>query len=411
MSTQRGTPGHDLSSLKIDDDARSSGKGGKWLGPFAAGLFFVLVIAGLIVRFRDPKPEVEVTTARGAVNVQAALLNASGYVTPRRRSSVAAKITSRVVFLNSEEGIHVRQGDVLALLDCTNPDSALVSAKADRDAMQSTMDDLVVNLGNAERELKRTQDLEAAGVQTPQALDAAQTLVTSYRARIASTKVQVTAADAKIGVAQMAVNDCTVRAPYDGQVVSKDAQLGEMVSPISAGGGFTRTGVATIVDMNSLEVEVDVNESYIARVKPSQKVISTLDAYPDWQIPSKVRTIIPTADRQKATVKVRISFDKLDPRILPDMGVKVAFLGDEPPAVVGKAAVAKALIPRAAVRQQDGKPTVFLVRDGKLEHRAVSLGADRGEDVEVLAGVSEGDRIVVKGPENLQEGQAVQIKQ
>src|SRR5262249_22717307 len=151
--------------------------------------------------------------------------------------------------------------------------------------------------------------------------------VQSYEARIALVKEQIHAAEAKIQVAQQDVDNAIIRAPFAGMVVSKDAQRGEIVSPVSAGGGFTRTGIATIVDMTSLEVEVDVNESYIARVQPGQKVTATLDAYPDWQIPAKVRTIIPTADRQKATVKVRISFDKLDPRILPDMGVKVSFLG------------------------------------------------------------------------------------
>src|SRR5256885_10210817 len=149
----------------------------------------------------------------------------------------------------------------------------------------------------------------------------------SLKAKIELAKQQVAASEARIGVAQQAVDNCTIRAPFAGIVVSKDAQVGEMVSPISAGGGFTRTGIATVVDMKSNEIEVDVNESYIARVHDGQKVTAILDAYPDWEIPSHVRTIIPTADRQKATVKVRISFDKLDPRILPDMGIKVTFLG------------------------------------------------------------------------------------
>jgi RND family efflux transporter MFP subunit len=190
-------------------------------------------------------------------------------------------------------------------------------------------------------------------------------------------------------------------------VVSKDAQVGEMVSPLSAGGGFTRTGIATIVDMASIETEVDVNESYIARVVPGQRVEAVLDAYPDWRIPSKVRTVIPTADRQKATVKVRISFDALDPRILPDMGVKVSFLADEKPA--GQVAP-RALIPAAALRHSDGKQVVFLFRDGTVERRAVSIGVTRGSDVEVLGGLSAGDRVVVAGPEDLHDGQKVKVK-
>jgi RND family efflux transporter MFP subunit len=180
-----------------------------------------------------------------------------------------------------------------------------------------------------------------------------------------------------------------------------------MVSPISAGGGFTRTGIATIVDMASIEIEVDVNESYIARVDAGQRVEAVLDAYPDWRIPAKVRTVIPTADRQKATVKVRISFDKLDPRILPDMGVKVSFLAGEQAA--GQAA-AKAVIPREAARTLDGQSVVFLFRDGVLERRAVSLGAQIGGDVQVTAGLAPGDKVVVAGPAAMRDGQRAKLK-
>jgi RND family efflux transporter MFP subunit len=414
MGTQPHTPVPDLSSLKIDDSSRKGGNGGKRLGWFVAGLFVVLCVAFLWYRFRDRGPVVEVTTARNAANAPAqALLNASGYVTPRRRSSVAAKVTGRVIEVDTDEGMHIKEGQIIARLDCSESNAALSSARADRVATQALIEDLQVNLANAERELKRTQELTNAGIQTPQALDAARTLTDSYRARIALTKEQVNAADRKTDMAQENVNNCTIRAPFEGLVVSKDAQVGEMVSPISAGGGFTRTGIATIVDMKSLEIEVDVNESYIARVKPQQKVTSTLDAYPSWQIPCRVRTIIPTADRQKATVKVRITFDKLDPRILPDMGVKVAFLGDEPSPTGASDGVAtpKALIPSSAVRQEGGKPIVFLVRDGKLERRAVTLGSQRGDDVQVLAGVNDGDPLVIKGPASLRDGQAVEVKQ
>jgi RND family efflux transporter MFP subunit len=314
--------------------------------------------------------------------------------------------------VDTDEGMQVKEGQIIARLDCAESDAALASAKADRIATEASIHDLEVNLANADRELKRTQQLTDAGVSTPQALDAARTLADSYRARIALTKQQVAAAERKIDVAQENVNNCTIRAPFSGQVVSKDAQVGEMVSPISAGGGFTRTGIATIVDMQSNEIEVDVNESYIARVKAHQKVTATLDAYPDWQIPSHVRTIIPTADRQKATVKVRITFDRLDPRILPDMGVKVAFLGDQQPRASADrgAGAPKALIPNSTVTHQDGKPSIFLVHDGKVERRAVTLGPQRGDDVEVLAGVSEGDTLVAKVPENLRDGQSVDVK-
>jgi RND family efflux transporter MFP subunit len=227
----------------------------------------------------------------------------------------------------------------------------------------------------------------------------------------------VAASEARIGVAQQAVDNCTIRAPFAGIVVSKDAQVGEMVSPNSAGGGFTRTGIATIVDMKSNEIEVDVNESYIARVENGQQVTATLDAYPGKPIPSKVRTVIPTADRQKATVKVRITILNLEKYdfILPDMGVKVAFLENERPAAkdksIDKGPQAVAFIPKGAVRSDANASFVFLVRDGKVERRAVSLGMDRGTDVAILAGVTPGDSLVVKGPESLHDGDKIEIRQ
>jgi len=412
MSTSSTPPKYDLGSLKIDDSLRKSGKTGRRLGIFSATLGVLVIATGLVFAFRSKTPMVEVASARAVGEARPeALLNASGYVTPRRRATVAAKVTGRVEQIYAEEGLHVKSGQVLATLDCSQPNAALTSARTDRDATAASLKDLEVQLGNAERELQRSQGLRNAGVNTQQALDAAQTTVDSLRSKIALTKEQIRAAEARSSVAQQDVDNCTVRAPFEGIVVSKDAQRGEMVSPVSAGGGFTRTGIATVVDMKSLEVEVDVNEAYIARVKPGQKAISTLDAYPDWQIPSTVRTVIPTADRQKATVKVRVSFDQLDPRILPDMGVKVAFLSDAPPAAKSKSSDPKAVIPQSAVRNEGDQRFVFLVRENKLERRAVSLGTEHGTDVEVMAGVSPGDRLVTKGAESLRDGQAIAIKE
>jgi RND family efflux transporter MFP subunit len=294
---------------------------------------------------------------------------------------------------------------------------SMTSTKAGRDATAAATADFEVQLGNAERELARTNKLVDAGISTPQALDAAQTLVDRLKAQIAQLKNQVQAADAKIAIDQQNIDNCQVRSPYDGIVVAKDAQPGEMVSPVSAGGGFTRTGIATIVDMSSNEIEVDVNENYIARVKPGQHVTATLDAYPEWQIPAYVHAIIPTADREKGTVKVRIKFEHLDPRILPDLGVKVAFLAEDP-ARVRKPAAAEpgpgepvALVPQQAVRTTNGQTAVFIYHDRAIERRAVRTGAPRDTNVEVLSGVAPGDLVVVKGPDNLQDGQQVARKQ
>jgi RND family efflux transporter MFP subunit len=402
-------PVGDLSALRIDDHARKSG-GSRWTKLAAFVVAVLVIVAGIIFTVKGRRQEVEVITvhASSPQSGGTTLLNASGYVTPRRRSTIAAKITARVEQIYVEEGMHVSQGQVLAILDRSDYKVRLASAIADRDSANAQLADLEVNLTNAERELRRTQALTAALVNTQQALDTARTLVQSYQARIAQTKRQIQAYVTRVNVAQQDLDNCTVRAPYAGIVVSKDAQRGEMVSPISAGGGFTRTGIATIVDMNSIEVEVDVNESYIARVKDGQPVTSILDAYPDWRIPSHVRTIIPTADRQKATIKVRISFDSLDPRILPDMSVKVSFLDDKVP---GKTTAPKLVVPREAVRTDQGSPVVYLLKDGGLERRAVKLGELLGNDQEVLAGLMDGDKVVSKGPEVLRDGQQVNIRQ
>ena len=183
-----------------------------------------------------------------------------------------------------------------------------------------------------------------------------------------------------------------------------------MISPVSAGGGFTRSGIATIVDMSSLEIEVDVSESYIGRVRSGQPIEAVLDAYPDWRIPAHVITTVPTADRQKATVRVRIGFDGLDPRILPDMGVKVSFLADERPADSAARPRTKLLVPSTAVRTADGRSVVFVLRDDHVERRAISVGAAVGDQVEVLSGVSAGERIVAEGPPTLKDGDKVKVQ-
>ncbi len=327
----------DLGSLRIEAHKRGSRNAGKRIAIILFPLLAALIVAGGVYAYIHQAPSVQVATADAPDNGPQALLNASGYVTPQRRATVAAKITGRVTGVFFTEGMYVHTGFVLATLDDSDAQRTLASAKADRNATQASILDLQVQLKNAQIELHRAQDLRAAGIQTQEALDNATMDVNSLKAKIDYTQAQVLSADARIKEAQQAVDNCIITAPFDGIIVSKDAQVGEMVSPISAGGGFTRTGIATIVDMASNEIEVDVNENYIARVKSGQEVTAVLDAYPDWKIPCRVRTIIPTADRQKATVEVRIAFDKLDPRILPDMGVKVTFLGEE--TKVGKEAV------------------------------------------------------------------------
>ena len=409
----------DLGSLRIPDGQRSQSKMGKPIFYASIPVIIFAIIIAAALAFRNQKPVVEVTAAASPdAEGPQALLNASGYITPRRRATIAAKITGRVTAVFFDEGTRVSEGQLLATLDDSDAKRSLDSAKADRDASQAAIADFEVQLKNAQIELRRAEQLQKAGVRTQEALDNATTTADSLKAKITLAKQQVAAAESRIGVAQQAVDNCIIRAPFVGIVVSKDAQVGEMVSPNSAGGGFTRTGIATIVDMKSNEIEVDVNESYIARVQPNQPVTATLDAYPDKPFPAKVRTVIPTADRQKATVKVRITIIDLDKYnfILPDMGVKVAFLEDQKPAPKGKGKSkekgpdAVAYIPKSAVRSDASASFVFVVRDGRVERHAVSLGTDRGTDVAVLAGVSPGDSLVVRGPESLRDGDKVEIR-
>ena len=410
MSTSANAARPDLGALRIDKDKRQERKAGKIFGIILAAILVVALVAGATFYSRNSAPIVEVAAAQKAGNAgPTALLNASGYVTPRRRATIAAKITGRVIGVYFDEGVHVKEGQILAKLDDSDVKRALDSAVADRNSTKAQIADYEVQLKNAELLVHRSKELQAAGVQSQEILDNAVTSADSLRAKIALTKEQVAAAESRINEAQQAVDNTVIRAPFEGIVVSKDAQVGEMVSPISAGGGFTRTGIATIVDMNSNEIEVDVNEAYIARVVPEQKVTAVLDAYPDWQIPSKVRTVIPTADRQKATVKVRISFIKLDPKILPDMGVKVTFLGDEPKKQAG-AVEPVATVPTAALRDDNGSKIVYIMKDNKLERRAVKPGNPRGSDTEIFAGLIPGDLVVTKGPPDLRDGESIQLK-
>ena len=412
MAMPANAPVHDLGSLRIDDSHRSSRSWGKRLSIFFGLLVLLGGLSGAVFTFWNQKPVVEIMVVQKSSNNggREALLNASGYVTPRRRATIAAKITGRVTGVFFDEGTHVAENQLLATLDDSDARKALDAAKADYQTSKAAIADFEVQLKNARIQLHRAEQLQNAGVQTQEQLDNARTNADSLQAKIALAQSQVISADTRIQEAQQAVDNCTIRAPYGGIVVSKDAQVGEMVSPVSAGGGFTRTGIATIVDMNYNEIEVDVNESYISRVQDGQPVTAILDAYPDWEIPSRVRTIIPSADRQKATVKVRVSFLKLDPRILPDMSIKVTFLGAEPDKKSSAAAAAAIVIPLSAVRDDNGRKIVFLVKDDKTERRAVTLGGSRGSDTEVIAGVSVGDTVVVKGPENLRDRQSVEIR-
>jgi RND family efflux transporter MFP subunit len=344
-----------------------------------------------------------------AAGSQAAVLNATGYVTARRRATVSSKITGKVMEVNVEEGQEVRQGQVLARLDDSTARAALALAKAQHAASIRAVKENEVRLAEAQLTLGRMTTLLKDGVVTQAELDRAKAEYDSIDARIVALREQVNVAEQQVALQETNIADTIIRAPFAGVAVTKDAQPGEMVSPVSAGGGFTRTGICTIVDMRSLEIEVDVNESYINRVRSGQPVTAVLDAYPDWQIPAHVITLVPTADRQKATVLVRIGFKALDPRILPDMGIKVTFLreaGD-----TGTPAAAPiTLVPKAAIRTEGDAAYVFVIRGEVVERRAVKIGGTDGDRLEVLAGLSSGDRVVISPPAELTDGAKITVK-
>lgn len=399
----------ELAALRIERSPVRTGAR-SWIVWIVAVLLIVGAGAGAWVwatRERPIEVQVATVTAR-AVGSRAEVLNATGYVTARRRATVSSKITGKVVEVNVEEGMAVKAGQVLARLDDATPKAALALAEAQTEAARRAVRENEVRLNQARVNLGRLNQLHKEGVVSPSEIDNAKAEADSIDARIAALREQVRVAERQVEVQRTDLSNTIIRAPFSGVAISKDAQPGEMVSPVSAGGGFTRTGICTIVDMSSLEIEVDVNESYINRVRPGQDVRAVLDAYPDWQIPGRVITTIPAADRQKATVLVRIGFVELDPRILPDMGVKVTFLRDD--VAPEPAAQTITLAPKSAVKSEGDATFAFLVHGDVVERRAVRVGGTDGDRVEVRAGLSPGDRVVIAPPENLTDGTRVVVR-
>lgn len=401
-----------LESLRIErnNEPANSGSGNiyKW---FVAAVLLLAAAAAAYALLRNDAVEVETATAVAASGGSggAAVLNASGYVVARRQATVSAKVTGKVSEVLIEEGMSVKEGQVLARLDDSTTQPLYALAQRQLESARKKLEEVEVRLAEATRTLRRTEQLRADKLVSESQLDTAQSEVAATNARLEALKSDVQVAEGTVRVSGQDLEDLIVRAPFDGVVVSKDAQPGEMISPISAGGGFTRTGIATIVDMESREIEVDVNESFINRVKANQKTEALLDAYPDWTIPSHVINIVPTADRQKATVRVRIGFDQLDPRILPDMGVKVSFLEDskEPGAVASRAAVR---VPAASVVKDGDASYVWRVQGGQVERVAVRTGSERDGQIDVLSGLNAGEIVVASPAAGLKDGDDVKVK-
>ena len=403
-----------IDELRIDR-GRPPRRSARWLVVLVA----VLGLAALgmwLWGARGAAAEVVVAPVRveaGGPAGAAAVLDASGYVTARRRSTISSKVTGQVEAIYVEEGMRVEEGQPLARLDASQTRARLALAEAQLSAARRALAETEVRLAEARLGLGRAESLLASGVQTRAAVDAAQAEVDSLAARLELGRQEIEVAARTVGVERQNLSDLVIRAPFAGIVVSKDAQPGEMISPVSAGGGFTRTGICTLVDMGSLEIEVDVNESFIHRVEPGQRVVAVLDAYPEWRIPGRVITTVPTADRQKATVKVRIAFDEIDQRVLPEMGVKVSFLEERPEAAAAGAPPARRLlVPREAIRDgggDGGEAHAFVVADGRAVRREVRPGESRGGEVVVEGGLTAGERVVVRGPADLEDGQRVEV--
>jgi HlyD family secretion protein len=400
-----------LAQLKIDRDAmpREGGRG-KWI---ALGVVAVVAIAGGAWLLLKPAAAVPVKAAAVVAMSSAAsagsVLDASGYVIARRQATVSSKVTGKVVDLFIEEGKPVKAGDVLARLDDTNVRAQLALSESQLDAAKAAQAEVTVQLIEAERQLRRTRELHERKLVSDAAIDNAQSTVDSLKARLESAHQNVSVAGRGVSVQRRQIDDMVVRAPFNGVITVKNAQVGEMISPLSAGGAGTRTGIGTLVDMESLEIEVDVNENFINRVQPGQRVEAVLNAYPDWKIPCAVIAVIPTADRSKATVKVRIRIEPKDARIIPDMGVRVAFFPEGQAAQPAEAPQG-VLIPAEAVRDEAGTSVVFVIRGETVERRAVKLGDARGSQVQVLAGLSGGEQVALGELAKLADGTRIEIQ-
>ena len=365
-----------------------------------------LVLAALAWRLMNSPVPVATAIVEGPDGgADGAVLNASGYVVARRLATVSSKVTGRITEVLFEEGASVREGQVLARLDPATAQAEYEVARRGLESGRRNLGEIEVRLAEAERNLGRNRSLVERRLVSQSVLDASEAEVDALRARLAAARADVGVAQSQLDLRQQGLDDLLIRAPFAGVVISKDAQPGETVSPVSAGGGFTRTGIATIVDMDSREIEVDVNEAYINRVSDGQRVEAVLDAYPDWKIPGHVVSIVPTADRQKATVRVRIAFDELDPRMLPDMGIKVRFLEEG-----GGAERPSPTVPAAAVAREGEESFVWVVRDGAVERRVIVTGDGVADGIAVREGLDGGETVVLEPPRRLRDGVKVELR-
>lgn len=407
-----------LRQLSIDrSSALTSKSSPKW--PWLLAAVGVLALGVGAYSFSGtgavPVRVVLATVSGGGAAAAGSVLDASGYVVARRQATVSAKLTGKVIAINFEEGQSVAEGEVLARLDASNLDAQLDLSRSQVEQARAQLAEIKVSLANAERDAERNRDLVSKGLVPQSAADNTNTVVGQLKARLASAEQGVRVAQQQMQVTQRSLDDTVVRAPFAGVITVKNAQPGELISPLAAGGAGTRTGLGTLVDMKSLEVEVDVNENFLNKVKAGQKARTKLNAYPDWEIPSQLIAIIPTADRSKATVKVRVGFvrgkgEALDARILPDMGARVSFLADDAPAPEAEAAPRRVLAPAEALSKSADGDAVFVVSGDTATRQPVKTGATEGSEVVIVEGLLGGESLAVGDFSKLAEGSKVKVE-
>ena len=406
-----------LNQLRIDRSEPPSSEGhGKW---WATGMAAIIIAAsGVWYLMRPTGVPITTATAQAAASgapgaaAGASLLDASGYIVARRRATVSSKVTGKVMKVMLEEGQRVEAGQVIALLDDSNWRASLAQSKAQLQQAEANVASAQTAFDDAKPIFERSEKQKAAAVISAQSFDESHAQFDVAHNNLLVAQRGLDAARAGVDVAERNLDDTVIRAPFAGIVTEKAAQPGEMVSPISAGGGFTRTGIGTIVDMDSLEVEVDVSENFINRVRPQQPVTIKLNAYPDWDIPGSVIAMIPTADRAKATVKVRIAIKQKDPRIIPEMGARVAFLSEDEAATAGaqKRPAPGVLIPVDAIANDANASIVYVVHGTTVERRAVRLGGKSASGQIVIAGLEAGNSVALGDLSKLSDGARVRIE-
>ncbi len=408
-----------IGQLQIDRKSGPASGGGPparvwWIIGGVLAAVVVLALVALLVVVQPGRVAVALATAQPATGSAgaaqgASLLDASGYVVARRQATVSSKVTGRVIQVLIEEGQHVSTGQVIARLDPSNARAGLDQATAQVQTSLANLKLAQLAAAAAGPKYRRNQAMHGRGFLSDQGLEDARLANDTSQASLVLAQRQVADARAALEIARRSLDDTIVTAPFSGVVTVKAAQPGEIVSPISAGGGFTRTGICTIVDMDSLEVEVDVAESFINRVREGMPATVKLDAYPDWTIPAKVIAVIPTADRSKATVTVRVGFELKDPRIVPEMGARVAFLAPATGPAGPAAGARSVVVPADAVQSEGDQSVVYVIEDRKAERRAVRLGAKTDAGQVLLAGVTAGEQVAVGGQGKLHDGAAVRI--